>query len=218
MITFIASFSDNSFLNQVEVKTTTESTSQLDLKDIKIKKKKDFNPIIPYTTYSIFQFLNNLLHLNNSKPIITGFLKSIYKMISNQYISRIIDRMLNHLFNKILTSYLITIILKSLRNNLFPNDYLMGPSPIIPTPEELKMIKKNCKNEILNLLNNDNNKKISDFLTGGESEFIIDEILDSFNDKEINKYLIMDLLDMIIKEVFKELEDYTPVELEQIYS
>ncbi|ODV97897.1 hypothetical protein PACTADRAFT_185786 [Pachysolen tannophilus NRRL Y-2460] len=157
------------------------------------------------TSYHVFEFLNHLLNLNDKAPLSY----SILKIINNNLHAKI-RHLLRNLINNFLIlktfhneNFLISLI-SNLRLLFFPkDDELVLEERFIPTTEEeLKTLMNEVKFKILKIFNDNLYfwclKKFLYFQNDKLLETEVDNFLKSFEIKEINKHLILRLLDLMM--------------------
>lgn len=167
---------------------------------------KPKNTTIEILSYHLFPFLSNLLRIESQRP----YLYSLLKTISNLQSARI-NTILSNVFNGSVLEFFqnedfFVLIIKALRNNLFPTDDCLGAPRIEPTLKEFQEIRKTTKNMLKGVCNK---YGVASSLLISSNEFELDqsieEFLTSFENKAINKVLIFKLIDILIIRLLPEL-------------
>jgi predicted nuclease of restriction endonuclease-like RecB superfamily len=124
-----------------------------------------------------------------------------------------ICRILSHTIQtRILNPAFVPVVLRTLRATLFPNNAL-GPPRQVPSDEEAQAIKHCCAATLLNLVPP---KVAAAFFASHEREKQIRQIedsLSSLDDTYLNKYLVFQIVELVVLRLFPELGEQGVKEL-----
>lgn len=157
-------------------------------------------------TLSIFPYLNNLFQISSSRPVLYAFIRSASPLASTNSVNSLLNNLIQNILVKSLQNEsLVALIIQKLRNNLFPNDDVMGPPRIEPDSEEFEQIRTTAKNNLKALCHKF--KIISTIILESEPEIddTLDDFLTTFENKRINKHLAFRLLDLFVIRLIPEL-------------
>lgn len=144
----------------------------------------------------VFNLIGTLLKLN---PLLVSTLKTLSIPFRTGKLAKLSTKMVNRMLRQyICNEKTIVAILKSARENLFPNNGSMGPPRVLPDEDEQCEIRERLKK----------------LIAKQKLPIDIDELLDLFGNKQINKHLVYNLIDYIVVTLLPELVDKPPVEIQ----
>ncbi|ODQ80215.1 hypothetical protein BABINDRAFT_7681 [Babjeviella inositovora NRRL Y-12698] len=165
---------------------------------------------IPISTHSVFTLAANLFSIQAKRPLVYGLV--CFLPVHNRRMNHLFHNITHHLMGKFLKESTAVQILSKLRSTMFPTDEEMGPSRIDPTVEERETIKANAIASVSQMVSK--YPFVQNFLYGSQAVDLmpreIEQFVGAFDNKTVNKLLIMQLLDCIIGELFPEL--YSQIE------
>lgn len=166
---------------------------------------------VPLVGTSIFSLIDTLFQLNIKKPLLPASLRVVSILFAYGQLGKVCNRVVDFYLKKFIgNEQAISKILRSVRDTLFPNNGNMGPGRPFPSPEEQAQIRKKAAQAILK---NTQPELLRGILFGDDPQKGIDDILDLFQNKQINKHLVFSLLDHIVATIAPELVEMTPQEL-----
>ncbi|CUS07607.1 unnamed protein product [Tuber aestivum] len=172
-------------------------------------------PKKPLLRMSLFRLIPSYLHLPTLQPWTLNSLLFFTKPLTSRstHIGLTLDNLLSSSFHSYIESpSLLVQILRSARSALFPTP----PEPVRthPTPKEKAHIKRAAEEAIWEAIPSTVRKVY--FGTGDKEEGLAvvgEMLLKAVQDKEINKHLLYNLLDLIVGKLIPELTEEGPAEL-----
>ncbi|ANB15380.1 hypothetical protein AWJ20_3007 [Sugiyamaella lignohabitans] len=206
LISFASSKNDSSNVNDSErdpINKLPNSTGALG----------KIHAFTPLTDRKIWGLLSNISHINQRNPLLSSSLAAASLLLSrSQVLSDMFSRATSYYLKKyVCNEMMITRILKSVRQNLFPNNGNMGPPRTVPTTEEQIELHNQAIESIIHNIPD----RLRPLLLGSNPYEELADILDVFSEQAINKHLIYSLLDFIILSILPELTEQTPHQLLQ---
>lgn len=168
---------------------------------------------VPLVGTSVFSLLSTLLLLNERKPLIPAVLRVCTEPLGRGLLGKVCNRVVTYYLQRFLgNSGAVANVVRIARETLFPNTGPMGPGRDYPEPEEQAAIRARAHTALLGCM-----PETAKFvMLGDDPKESIDEILDLFSDKLVNKHLVYILLEHIIARLVPELTEVTPQELLEI--
>lgn len=162
--------------------------------------------INPLAVRRIFPLLNNMLALSDRNPLFYSTIHTLAIPFRRGLLADISTKTGSYFISKyIRNENLVVMILRIGRETLFPGNGLMGAPRVIPNQQEQQATKQALGKSISELIPDAFRN-----VTLGRSERVVDEFLEVFCNKSINKYLIYSLLEYIAVTVLPELKSTTP--------
>ncbi|RPB21944.1 hypothetical protein L211DRAFT_811452 [Terfezia boudieri ATCC MYA-4762] len=160
----------------------------------------------PILRMSFLKFISNLLRLDSSQPWLKGNLLLALSPFAIQPAGSLIDSLLSDLFQAHLASPdLVVKILASARAALFPNGTLGPPRPY-PTAVEQAAIREMAMQTLLDKIP----VVVKRHYFGTEQRewmSIVNGYLDIFEEREVNKHLVYQILELVVVRLVPELEE-----------
>lgn len=168
---------------------------------------------VPLVGTSVFSLLSTLLLLKERKPLIPAVLRVCTEPLGRGLLGKVCNRVVTYYLQRFLgNSSAVANIVRTARETLFPNNGPMGPGRDYPEPEEQAAIRARAHTALLGCM-----PETAKFvMLGDDPKESVDEILDLFSDKLVNKHLVYILLEHIIARLVPELTEVTPQELLEI--
>lgn len=159
---------------------------------------------------SFFNLINTIFQLSLFKPMIPATLNFVTIPLTFGKLRKVSNRVVAFYLDKFLCNEgSIASIIKIVRNTLFPNAGSMGPGRVFPTEAEQESIRQSAYDAIYRSFP-EAGKTI---LLGNSPEERINEFLDLFENKNVNKHLVYTLLELVISRIAPELTEMTPEEI-----
>lgn len=160
----------------------------------------------PILRMSFLKFISNLLRLDSNQPWLKGNLLLALSPLATQPAGSLIDSLLSDLFQTHLASPdLVVKILTSARAALFPNG-AMGPPRPYPTAMEQTAIREAAARALLDRIP----AVVKRHYFGGEEpewRSVINGYLDIVAEREVNKHLVYQVLELVVVRLVPELEE-----------
>ncbi|KAF8418218.1 PXA domain-containing protein [Tirmania nivea] len=160
----------------------------------------------PILRMSFLKFISNLLRLDSNQPWLKGNLLLVLSPFAIQPAGSLIDSLLSDLFKAHIASPdLVVKVLASARAALFPNG-AMGPPRPYPTAVEQDAIREAAMQALLDKIPT----VIKRHYFGTEQwewRSVIDGYLDILKEREVNKHLIYQVLELVVVRLVPELEE-----------
>lgn len=165
---------------------------------------------VPLVGTSIFALIETLFEFNIRKPLLPATLRVLSIPLAYGQLGKVCNRVVAFYLTKYIgNESSVAKIIRSIRETLFPGNGNMGPGRPIPSAEEQVAIRAKAANAIYSNVP----ETMRAILFGDDAKQGIDEILDLFDNKQINKHLVYSLLDHIVTTIAPELVEMTPHEL-----
>lgn len=165
---------------------------------------------VPLVGTSIFSLLDTLFQLNVKKPLLPATLRVFSIPFAYGRIGMVCNRVIDFYLHKFVgNEHTVSKIVRIARETLFPNFGPMGPGRVNPDAEEQAIIRAAAHEAIFK--NTPETARV--IFLGDDAHKGIDEILDLFANKQVNKHLVYSLLDHIVATLAPELVEMTPQEL-----
>jgi len=160
----------------------------------------------PILRMSFLKFISNLLRLDSNQPWLKGNLLLALSPFASQPAGSLIDSLLSDLFQAHLASPdLVVKILASARSALFPNG-AMGPPRPYPTAVEQAAIREGAMQTLLDKIP----AVVKRHYFGTEQRewrSVINGYLDILEEREVNKHLVYQILELVVVRLVPELEE-----------
>ncbi|PWW73398.1 hypothetical protein C7212DRAFT_285582 [Tuber magnatum] len=172
-------------------------------------------PKKPLLRMSLFRLIPSYLHLPTLQPWTLNSLLFFTKPLTSRStrLGLTLDNLLSSSFHSYIESpNLLVQILRSARSALFPNP----PEPVrtYPTPKEKAHIKRTAEEAIWKAIPSSIRKVYFGTDDKDEGLAVVGEmLLKTVQDKDINKHLLYNLLDLIVGKLIPELTEEGPAEL-----
>lgn len=165
---------------------------------------------VPLIGTSVFSLISTLLNLEERKPLVPAALRVCTVPLSHGRLGKVCNRVVAYYLQRFLgNAGAVANIIRIARETLFPNAGPMGPGRVYPDPDEQAAIRARAHKALLGCMS----ETAKFMVLGDEPKESIDEILDLFADKTVNKHLVYALLEHIIARLVPELTEVTPQEL-----
>ncbi|KAF5098493.1 hypothetical protein D0Z00_002015 [Geotrichum galactomycetum] len=165
---------------------------------------------VPLIGTSVFSLMSTLLQLGERKPLVPAALRVCTVPLGYGRLGKVCNRVVAYYLELFLgNAGAVANIIRIARETLFPNAGPMGPGRVYPDPDEQAAIRAHCHKALLGCMS----ETAKFMVLGDEPKESIDEILDLFADKLVNKHLVYALLEHIIARLVPELTEVTPQEL-----
>ncbi|KAH3675889.1 hypothetical protein WICMUC_002459 [Wickerhamomyces mucosus] len=155
----------------------------------------------------VFTFLDNFFQIHTYRPVLYSTLCSLARLLKNSYANHFSINLITNTFIKMLGSEdLFCKIFEVARENMFPQDDIMGAPRIEPDLQELEAIRKTTKESLRKVLIK--YSYLTKFLICDDLTLELDDILEdfltSFEKRRLNKHLAYRILDLVILRLFPE--------------
>lgn len=165
---------------------------------------------VPVVGTSIFSLLDTLFQLNVKKPLIPASLRVASIPFAYGRLGKICNRVVDFYLTKFVgNEHAISKILSTVRSTLFPGNGPMGPGRPFPSDSEQTQIRATAADRLFKAVP----EPARFILFGDDPRKGVDDILDIFANKQINKHLVYALIDHLVSAVAPELVEMTPQEL-----
>lgn len=183
-----------------DLQTTNLASLTASLSHMNHPEERSF---VPLPNRSIFSAIAALLNLEFANPLlqIAIYLLTIPFRFGAfaKYSSRVCSELLAL---HVLQANFVAVLCQAARQSLFPNDGFMGPPRIIPTAAEQEELKNLAEIAIVNVTPS----YLVRPLLGDNPRSSSRDILEPFQNKEVNKVLVCRLLDCIVLTLVPELQ------------
>ncbi|KAI5779416.1 PXA domain-containing protein [Peziza echinospora] len=162
----------------------------------------------PILRMAIFRFITTLTNIDKRQPWLTGNILLALSPITTRPAGSFVDTFISDQFQKAIVSQALVInILSSARASMFPNG-AMGPARPYPTLEEKHLIRQNAKRTLLERIPEVVWRHyVSPSATDGKREAMVDEWLDLFASKSVNKHLVIQIVELLVGRLAPELAE-----------
>ncbi|KAI5793462.1 PXA domain-containing protein [Pyronema domesticum] len=145
-------------------------------------------------------FISTLLHLSVLQPWLPATLRFMSNPFSTRrnQLGRLLDDLLLTKLDPLINEALVVSVLKTARSNLFPGD-AMAPAKKYPSEEEKERIKMECEKAVRD--------RLPERVRKHWGEGVARRWLEVLGEKEVNKVLLLRVMDLLVSRLIPELTE-----------